>query len=227
MNSMIFDLDGTLADTSRDLISAANSVLCRRGFGEPLDHPADILTAFQGGRAMLRAGLAKAGQPPDGDWVAGDGYRDFLKDYETGLSVHTHLYPGVIKALDELAADGWRLGICTNKPERLARILLEDLGIIFRFLSLIGADTLSVRKPHSRPLLRAITEAGGIRSKSMLVGDTHTDVQTARAAGVPVALVAFGPQGCAAASLRPDAFLESFEQLPDIARQLCGQVPAK
>ena len=220
MKSVIFDLDGTLADTSRDLIAAANSVLRRRGCGEPLDHWSDTLTAFQGGRAMLRSGMSKAGLPPDKDWIAADGYEDFLKDYESGLSVHTELYPGVTEALDALAADGWRLGICTNKPERLARLLLEDLGVLARFGSLIGADTLPFRKPHPEPLLRAITEAGGLRSRSFLVGDTDTDVRTARSARVPVTLVAFGPQGNAAGSLDPDALLERFPELPRVAKKL-------
>ena len=147
MNSVIFDLDGTLADTSRDLIDGANITLRRMGCGEPLDAVKDNQTAFRGGRAMLRAGLTRTGAAARVDQLADQLYPAFLQDYEVVISRTTRLYEGVESALSALSESGWKLGICTNKPERLARILLARLNVLHRFGSLVGADTLPVRKP--------------------------------------------------------------------------------
>ena len=171
---------------------------------------------------MLREGFAKAGQSLDETWLAKQGYEFFLEVYETNLATHTALYPHVSSALDTLAEHGWGLGVCTNKPTRLARLLLKELGILQRFASLIGAGTLFHRKPHPEPLLRTITEAGGIPDRSILIGDTQTDLDTARAANVRVVLVEFGPQGEAVNELAPDAFLSSYQELPEIAERLVG-----
>lgn len=219
MKSIIFDLDGTIADTSADLIAAANLVLKSKGCNAQLDFEKDKLVAFKGGRAMLRAGFAKLGATKNEVKINKELYQSFLKVYERGLSAHTKLYPGVTESLDMLISEGWRLGICTNKPERLAILLLKDLGIFSRFTSLIGADTLPLKKPHPVPLLRAITEVGGIKSRSILIGDTETDVKTARAAGVPVFLVSFGPQGAVAQTLNPDNLLEHYLELPRLAAE--------
>ena len=220
VKSIIFDLDGTLADTSRDLLEAANATLKIRGFGKPLHYQQDVLTAFKGGRSMLKVGLKKAGASSENDWIDIEGYQSFLQEYEQHLSVNTALYTGVAETLDLLLSEGWRLGVCTNKPEKLARMLLKDLGILTRFASLIGADTLPKKKPHPEPLLRAITEAGSIRSRSLLIGDTITDVKSAQAANIPVILVGFGPQGSIAQSLQADATLESYFDLPHLAENL-------
>ncbi len=222
MRTVIFDLDGTLADTSGDLIAAANAVLTKQGCGAQLDFESDRLLAFQGGREMLRMGLKRAGRMFEEKWVARTGYDMFIKEYEAALSVHTILYPECEESLAKLAETGWRLGVCTNKPETLARMLLMDLGVMNRFGALIGADTLAVRKPHPEPLWRAITEVGGIRSRALLVGDTDTDFRTARAAQVPIVMTAFGPQREIALSLEPDALIEKYSELPEIASRLCG-----
>ena len=106
-----------------------------------------------------------------------------------------------------------RVGICTNKPEGLAETLMQRLGVRHLFGSLIGADTLPVRKPDPAPFTEAVRRAGGDPGRSVLIGDTDTDVKTARAAGVPVVLVAFGPEGPGIERLRPDALLERYEDL--------------
>ena len=109
-----------------------------------------------------------------------------------------------------------RVGICTNKPEGLAETLMQRLGVRHLFASLIGADTLPVRKPDPAPYAEAVRRAGGDSAMSVLVGDTETDVLTARAAGVPVVLVAFGPEGPGIARLKPDALLQTYEELPGV-----------
>lgn len=221
--TVVFDLDGTLADTSADLIGAANSCFTARGMGPLLDPVQDALVAFHGGRAMLRAGYTRAGQemllPPGAE---DQDYPRLLEFYGRNIAVHTRLYPGVEAALGQLAADGHILAVCTNKPEALAETLLRELGIRDAFASLIGADTLPVRKPDPRPYTAAVEQAGGDPANSFLVGDTETDRKTATAAGVRVALVGFGPEGNAISRLAPDALLDDFGQLPELAREWLG-----
>jgi len=235
MRSVILDLDGTLADTSADLIAAANAALAGRG--GVLDPQADAATAFLGGRAMLRLGLARGapGTAPDtapdpapdtAPDTAPDAalvdrlYPVLLEAYAARIDAETRLYPGAMEAVATLRAQGVAVAICTNKPERLARLLLDRLGVHDAFDALVGADTLPVRKPDPAPFHAAVARAGGTRGRALMVGDTATDRDTARAAGAPVALVTFGPAGNSVADLAPDALLHGFEALPEIAARL-------
>lgn len=218
MRSIIFDLDGTLADTSGDLLAAANACFRAMGAGDQLG-PEDAGVALCGGRAMLSLGLERMGQQPDPALL--DRYFPVLLDaYEAEIDTHTVLYPGVLEAIATLEQAGFRLAVCTNKPEYLARQLLQKLGALGLFGALIGADTLSVRKPDPEPLREAARRAGGNPARCLLVGDTITDHSTARAAGVPSVLVTFGPNGADVAELAPDALLDDFADLPAIAARL-------
>ena len=216
----IFDLDGTLADTSGDLISAANITLGNAGHRQPLDMENDMLTAFLGGKALLREGMLRiSGTLPDEEFVQRS-YAEFLRNYEDRIDRITRLYDGVGGVLGRMRKAGWRLGVCTNKPERLARILLERLDVLRCFDSLIGADTLPVRKPDPAPLLHSIATAGGEPNRSVFIGDTEMDLKTARAASVPVILVSFGPEKSRVWRYKPDAVLGIFDDLPEIATKL-------
>lgn len=215
----VFDLDGTLADTAADLIAAANSALAGAGHAPLLDPVRDRATAFAGGRAMLRLGLA-GGTAPWQEAEVDVLYPLLLDAYERTLAVKTRLYDGAAAALDLLLAEGWRLAICTNKPERLAAQLIEALGIADRFGALLGADSLAYRKPDPRHLLETIRRVGGAPDRAVLVGDTVTDRDAARAAGVACVLVGFGPEGSGAAALRPDAMVAHFDELPALLSRL-------
>ena len=215
---VVFDLDGTLADTSGDLLAAANACFRAMGAGDMLG-PDDALVALNGGRAMLRLGLSRLG--PVDEAVVDRWYRPLLDAYAGAICVHTQLYPGVTDALERLRGQGHALAICTNKPEGLAEALMRELGVRDLFASLVGADTLPVRKPDPAPYRLAVDRAGGA-ARSMLVGDTETDHRTARAAGVPVALVTFGHLGQDVAVLNPDALLGDFAGLPDVVARLLG-----
>lgn len=218
--TVVFDLDGTLADTSADLIAAANACFVARGLGALLDPVADAATAFQGGRAMLALGHARLGTPDPAPLVAEDYFR-LLLHYGENICVHTRLYSGAAGAVATLRAAGYRTAICTNKPEALAVQLLDALGIASLFDALVGADTLPTRKPDPAPYHAAVARAGGTVARSLLVGDTVTDRETARAAGVPCLLVAFGPEGRAIERLSPEALLESYADLsPCVAKFL-------
>lgn len=221
MKTVVFDLDGTLADTSADLIAAANTCFIRLGHGDLLDPLADKLTAFHGGRAMLRLGFSRL----QGAWSEADvdeEYQYFLNSYGENIDRETQLYPFAREAVERLLSDGYTCAVCTNKPEGFARELLKRLGLNELFGSLIGADTLPVRKPDPLPYRTAVEAAGGNVTTSCLIGDTETDVNTARAAGVPVVLVRFGPEGDAIARLQPDALLDHYDELATIVAELIG-----
>lgn len=219
MNTVIFDLDGTLADTSGDLIAAANACFVGQGHGPLLDPVADRLTAFHGGRAMLRLGFSRL-EGSFGEDEVDRFYPEFLERYAENIDRETRLYPGAEAAVEALLAVGIRVGICTNKPEGLAEALMQKLGVRGLFGSLVGADTFPVRKPDPLPYRESVLRAGGDPARSVLIGDTDTDVKTARAVGVPVVLVAFGPEGPGIARLEPDALLPSYPDLPEVLSAL-------
>lgn len=218
MRTVIFDLDGTLADTSQDLIAAANACFVALGHGALLDPVGDAATAFRGGRAMLRLGFSRLG-PVDEALIEAQ-FPPFLQHYADNLDTHTTLYPGAMKAVDALKSDGFAVGICTNKPEGLAQELLTRLGVRDAFASLIGADTLPTRKPDPAPYFEAVQRAGGDPACSLIIGDTETDRATARAANVPCVLVTFGPEGHDVARHDPEALLDHFDDLPALAHRL-------
>ena len=224
MRVAVFDLDGTLADTAGDLIAAANATLAEAGVGRPLDPLHDAAVAFAGGRAMLRRGLAETAGGVDAEAVDRM-YPRLLAFYAERIAVETRLYDGAEAALDRLAAGGWGLAVCTNKPEGLALRLLAALGIGGRFRAVLGADTLAFRKPDPRHLVETIVRAGGVRERAVLVGDTVTDREAARAAGVPCVLVGFGPEGSGAAALEPEAMLAHYDDLADVLERLVPAAP--
>ena len=217
---VVFDLDGTLADTSGDLLAAANACFAAMGHGAVLDGR-DVLVAFQGGRAMLRVGFERLGL----QWSEADidaHYPVLLAGYAGAIDTHTRLYPGAVRAVQALLDAGYATAICTNKPEGLADILLHRLGIRGMFGALVGADTLATRKPDAAPYQAAVERAGGDVAKSMLIGDTETDRATARAAGVPVVLVSFGPEAGGVTRWQPDAVLDHFDDLGAVVARLIG-----
>lgn len=223
MRTVVFDLDGTLADTSGDLIAAANACFAARGHEALLDPAGDALIAFHGGRAMLKAGYTRLGLAAAQveDLVEAD-YLALLAHYGANIDRHTRLYPGAADAVRALRDQGFATAICTNKPEGLARDLVDRLGVAPLFDALIGADTLPLRKPSPDPYLAAVERAGGAVASSLLVGDTNTDRETARAVGVPCILVTFGPEGQGISRLAPEALLDHFDALPEMVVRMLG-----
>ena len=220
MRTVVFDLDGTLADTSADLLAAANVCFVDMGHGAVLD-ARDTLTAFHGGRAMLRAGFERVGVTVSEADISRY-YPVLLEAYAEGIDTHTRLYPGVMEAVEALRRAGFATAICTNKPEGLAVELVRRLGLTHLFGPLVGADTLPTRKPDAAPYIEAVRRVGGDVARSMLIGDTETDRKTGLAVGVPVALVTFGPEGRAIERLAPEALLEHYDDLPALAARMLG-----
>lgn len=220
MRTVIFDLDGTLADTSGDLLAAANHCFREMGHGDVLVRGQDDGLAVRGGRMMLTHGLKRVGAYDDDTVTAY--YPVLLDAYEQAIDTHTTFYPGALDAVELLKNAGYGVGICTNKPERLADLLLTRMGVRDRFASLVGADTLAVRKPDPEPLREAARRAGGDPDLCVLIGDSDTDRNTARAAGVPSVLVTFGPSKDDMSALEPEALLHHFDDLPDVVAGLIG-----
>ncbi|MEJ6397911.1 HAD-IA family hydrolase [Yoonia sp. 208BN28-4] len=217
--TVIFDLDGTLADTSGDLLAAANACFRDLGLGDLLD-ARDSGTALKGGRAMLRLGFSRV-DGFDEDNVD-DQYQPLLHNYAQAIDHHTYLYEGAIDTVRALKSDGYVVGIATNKPAGLAETLMRSLGVRDDFGSLIGADTLTVRKPDPEHLFEAVRRAGGDPDRCLLVGDTATDRNTSRNAGRPSILVTFGPGDDDVRDLEPEGLIGHYDELRGEVRRLIG-----
>ncbi|MEM8775432.1 MAG: HAD-IA family hydrolase [Pseudomonadota bacterium] len=215
---VVFDLDGTLADTSGDLIAAANVCFRGMGVGDMLDPLKDAATALRGGRAMLTLGMKRLGRQGDEAEIDRQ-YPVLLEAYGSSIDRYTQFYPNAMEVVRELKLTGYGVAICTNKPEALAQLLLERLNVIDDFDALVGADTLPVRKPDPEPYFEAVRRAVGGVASGLLVGDSDTDFNTARAAGVPSVLVNFGPAADEIAKLTPEATIDSFPELPGIVNR--------
>lgn len=217
MKSVIFDLDGTLADTSGDLIASANHCLSAFGPKALLDPRKDGRFAFAGGRAMLQEGLSRialdAGQK---DALVEENFPKLIAYYGEHIDTYTRVYAGVEPCLEVLLERGYKLGVCTNKPEGLAVSLMARLGLDRFFGALLGADSLPVRKPDPLHLWATIDALGADRKRSVLIGDTITDRKTSENAGLPSILVRFGPEGSQVDALKPQASFDHYKDLPDL-----------
>jgi len=210
--SAIFDLDGTLAHTAPDLVGAANDLMAEQGL-PPINVSIAEKTAGFGAKALIRAAFDNAKEAYDEARVDAL-FHPFLDRYAERIADESCLYDGAEAALDSLAQDGWLLGICTNKPEGLAIELMTRLGALERFGALLGADTLPVRKPDPTHLFQTIARIGGDPAAAVMIGDTDTDLKTARNAEIPCILTSFGYSHIPVARLKPDMIVDRFEQIP-------------
>ncbi len=212
-----FDLDGTLVDSAPDLACAVNHALAQEG-RPPLDE-AQVRTMVGGGaRRLLAHALAASGGPVP-DRRADALFDALLAYYGANIAVHTRPYDGAVEALQALAAGGVALGIATNKPEALARSLLDALGMAELFACVIGGDTLLEDRKKPRPdMLHAMAQGCG-GGASAFVGDSRFDTAAARAAGMPCVAVSFGYRDGPASALGADAVIDRFADLaPTLAR---------
>jgi phosphoglycolate phosphatase len=210
---LVFDLDGTLAETAGDLMGALNVILAREGLAPlPLASARHLLGA--GARALIARGFAEAGQTLTPERLERL-FSEFLDHYNAHIADNSWLFPGVEAALDRASQAGYALAVCTNKLERSSHLLLGALGVADRFLFICGQDTFRIAKPDPKPLVETIARAGGLRAQAIMVGDSRTDIDTARAAGVPVIAVDFGYTDVPIADLRPDRVISHFDELWD------------
>jgi phosphoglycolate phosphatase len=217
----VFDLDGTLADTVYDLIATLNVVMDRENLPHlPMEAGREMIGA--GARALIERGLSAVGRevtPAHLDEL----FRSFMIHYGENLCVDTTLFPGVTAALDRLEEAGFLLAVCTNKYEGLSVQLMESLGIAHRFAAICGRDSFPFFKPDPRHLMLTVEKAGGDPSRAVMVGDSVTDIATARAAGIPSVAVTFGYTDIPVGQLNPDRIIDHYDELFDAVSSLLGQ----
>ena len=210
--TIVFDLDGTLIDTAPDLVDTLNVVFAREGL-PPVPYETARNLIGGGARAMIARGIAAEGRtfaPAKLEQM----FTDFIAHYSAHIADRSRPFPGLIDTLDALAGNGCRFAVCTNKLERLSVMLLEELELAGRFEAICGQDTFGVQKPDPEILRRTITAAGGHPQNAIMIGDSATDIRTARAAGVPVIAVDFGYSERPVAEFEPDRIISQFAQLP-------------
>ena len=216
--TVVFDLDGTLVDTAPDLVAALNVVLAGESL-QPIPYEAARTMVGGGARVMVERGIKANGRTlatAEVDRMV----RAFIAHYADHIAVRSQPFDGVEAALDELASSGCRLAVCTNKLEWLSLRLLDALKLTTLFRAICGADTFGVSKPDPKILHGTIDRAGGNRARAIMIGDSMTDIATARAAGIPVIAVDFGYTEIPVAELDPDRVVSAFADLPGAIFQM-------
>ncbi|WP_323008098.1 phosphoglycolate phosphatase [Pseudorhodobacter sp.] len=215
MTAVIFDLDGTLIDSAADIAANANAVLQELGLA-PLP-PAQVAGFVgKGVPNLIRQVLAASGMAADGPLFP-PMLRRFNERYETAFE-HTVIYPGVQKALVQLAKMGCALGICTNKPIAPTRAVLRHLGLDQHFAAVYGGDSLAHCKPDPAPVFAAAGDLG--RAQVVFVGDSEVDAETAANAKLPFLIYTEGYRKTPVHDLPHDAAFNDFKQLPGLVASL-------
>ena len=216
--TIVFDLDGTLVDTAPDLVGTLNAVLAEHGL-PALAYETVKGMVGAGAWALVKRGFAAAGEPL-GEERKEALFGRFIEIYEGRIAQASRPYPGCLKALDALAAAGAVLAVCTNKYSKGSDLLLEALGMKARFAAVTGPDRAPAAKPDARHIAAAVGAAGGSLDRAIMVGDSITDFNAARATGVPVILVPFGYSDVPASTLAADAFCETWDSVPAACARL-------
>lgn len=214
--TLLLDLDGTLVDSVPDLASALNRLLGARGLA-PLSHAETAAMVGDGVAKLVERAFAARGTAPDAAAMA-----EYSADYGAHAAVDTKPYPGVADALRSLSAEGWRLAVCTNKPEAAARSVLSAAGLAQYFAAIGGGDSFPMRKPDPAHLLATLKAAGGEATQAVMAGDHANDVAAARGAAVPCVFAAwgYGPLAMADGAV---AVAQDFPEMVAIARRLLRQ----
>ncbi len=214
--ALIFDLDGTLADTAPDLLGATNAVLAARG--RPLLDLGHLrhMVGF-GAHALISQAMEASGAPVSEEQMPA--LTDiFLAHYTSHIADGTRLFPGVAETLASLKAGGARLAVLTNKPQSLTDLLLPQLELDGMFAAIYGAGRKTYTKPDPRIFHDVVEDCGG--GPAVMIGDSITDLNTARAASVPCILMSYGFTPVPARDLGADMVLDDFAQLPQALRDL-------
>jgi phosphoglycolate phosphatase len=211
MRAVIFDLDGTLVDTAPDLMRATNHVLSLLN-RRPITMAEVRSFVGHGAKALIARGSAATGEELDAKSL--DYYHaEFLRHYEKNIAVDSVIFPGVVELLSRCAADGFKMGVCTNKVEGLSVRLLDALDLSKYFGAVVGPDTINVAKPDPAPYFETLKRLDVKAPRSIMVGDSETDILTARAAKVPVIAVTFGYAPKPVAEYAPDYLVSHFDEI--------------
>ncbi len=216
--ALIFDLDGTLVDTAPDLTAALNAVLAARDMAAvPLDTVRHMV-GF-GARALIRQAFEAEGQTLT-DEMMKPLINDFIMHYRAHIADESVPFPGVPETLELLKAQGAQLGVLTNKPQELVLPLLDAMDLTRFFGAIHGAGRFSYVKPDARVFHHVIEELGARNARGVMIGDSKTDLATARAAGAPIILVSYGYTPEPAHKMGADAVADRFADIPDLLQTL-------
>jgi phosphoglycolate phosphatase len=222
MLTIVFDLDGTLIDTAPDLISTLNLILAREGM-TPVAFDETRKMIGGGARGLIERALIAEGRDaakpefkPELDRM----FAGFIEHYAAHIADQSRPFPELEATLDRLAAHNYRLAVCTNKLEWLSLRLLDTLNLTRHFAAICGQDTFGMQKPDPEVLRRTILKAGGAPDRAIMVGDSATDVRTARAAALPVIAVTFGYSEAPIETLQPDRLISSYSELEAAIREI-------
>jgi phosphoglycolate phosphatase len=208
---LVFDLDGTLAHTAPDLLDSLNH--CLSQIDLPDVNPKDLMRYVgHGGKVMIERALAARGRSIDAPSLD-KMMATFLQHYVDHMPGKTAPYPGVLEAMARFTDAGYIHAICTNKYEGMSKTLLKGLALADRFEVICGQDTFAWKKPDPRHLLETITAAGGNRDHAVMIGDSVTDIDTAKAAGIPVVAVDFGYSDRPVVEYEPSHIISHFDEL--------------
>jgi phosphoglycolate phosphatase len=210
--ALIFDLDGTLVDTAPDLLEATNAVLAFRGRA-PIDLTSLRHMVGFGARSLILQAMEASGVPVDESELPRL-LEVFLDHYRDHIADHSRPFPGVAETLRGLQEKGVRLAILTNKPQGLADMLLPRLGLDHLFAAVYGAGRKAYAKPDPRIFHDVVRDAAGEGAPAVMVGDSITDLNTARAAGAKCVLLSYGYTPVPARELGADRVLDDFTALP-------------
>lgn len=216
--TIVFDLDGTLVETAPDLVDTLNFVFEREGI-PPVPFEEARTFVGHGARAMITRGLDAEGRTVTPQ-VLDKLFNDFIDYYTAHVADRSYPFPGVIETLDALSERGHRLAVCTNKFEKQSRLLLDALKMTSRFAAIIGQDTFKIAKPDPEVLRRTILAAGGDPAHAIMIGDSETDILTARAAELPVVAVDFGYSQAPVSDYGPDRLISHFAELSEAIASL-------
>ena len=223
MLTIVFDLDGTLVDTAPDLIDTLNLILRQQGL--PIVPFATARNMIGGGaKGMIERALAAEGRSCSTKEVE-HLYEAFVAHYAAHIADRSLPFPNLEATLDGLAAAGYRLAVCTNKLEWLSIRLLQTLKLEQHFATICGQDTFGMQKPDPEIFRRTVRRAGGEPTRAIMIGDSKTDIATARAAGVAVIAVDFGYSDVPIRTLEPDRVISSYTDLPAAIEELAAERP--
>lgn len=217
-HTIVFDLDGTLIDSARDVGAAVNRVLADHGLA-PLDEATQRALMGEGGKVRTRKAFALRGVTLDETTLRAR-VDEFIRYYAERPVVHTRAYDGVAQTLDALSRFGVRLAVCTNKYEASARDVLERLGLMTAISDVAGADTFDVRKPDPGHILQLLARMGADPAQAAMVGDSVHDVHAGQRAGLPTVAVSWGYSETPAHLLGADAVVERFADIPAVLARL-------
>jgi phosphoglycolate phosphatase len=187
---VVFDLDGTLVDSSVDIANAVNALIVELG-GNPLPLADIVGMVGDGARVLVRRALTAAALDPEKPRLPGGILERFLAHYDPHLLDHTRPYPGMADTLDWIA-ERHPMAVLTNKPARATELMLTGLGLRHYFRDVIGGDTAFGRKPDPAGLTHLAAGAGVAPARVLLVGDSPVDLSTARNAGTRICLARYG-----------------------------------